>query len=110
MIYFIFFSLVCGEEYFVVSYEIPCIYWSFILLDVVSSSEYLVFRQKSHYSGLYTNFTQNIYLLSYKIMTVQVIIQNNEGKEILRFAGEDHRTFHDMVKAAGVELPISCGM
>ncbi len=43
-------------------------------------------------------------------MTVQVIIQNNEGKEVLRFAGEDHRTFHDMVKAAGVELPISCGM
>jgi hypothetical protein len=33
-------------------------------------------------------------------MTVQVIIHNNEGKEVLRFAGEDHKTFHDMVKAA----------
>ena len=43
-------------------------------------------------------------------MTVQVIIHNNEGKEVLRFAGEDHKTFHDMVKAAWIELPISCGM
>lgn len=43
-------------------------------------------------------------------MTVHVIVQNNEGKEVLRFAGEEHKTFHEMAKSAWVELPISCGM
>ena len=43
-------------------------------------------------------------------MTVQVIIQNNEGKEMLRFVWEDHRSFHEMAKSAWLELPMSCGM
>ena len=41
-------------------------------------------------------------------MSVQVIIHNNEGQEILRFAGEETKTFFQMAKAAGIDLPVSC--
>lgn len=43
-------------------------------------------------------------------MTVQVIINNNEGVELIRFAGEDHKTFAQMTKDAGIDLPVSCGV
>lgn len=43
-------------------------------------------------------------------MTVQVIIQNNIGQEVIRFAGEDSKTFYQMAKDAWLELPISCGV
>lgn len=43
-------------------------------------------------------------------MSVQVIMHNNEGKEVLRFAGEDHKTFYQMAKSAWLELPVSCGV
>jgi len=33
-------------------------------------------------------------------MTVQVIIQNNEAKELIRFAGEENKTFYQMAKTA----------
>lgn len=43
-------------------------------------------------------------------MSVQVIIHNNEGKELVRFAGEESKTFYQMAKEAWLELPISCGV
>ena len=43
-------------------------------------------------------------------MAVQVIIHNSEGKELVRFAGEESKTFYQMAKEAGIELPISCGV
>ncbi len=43
-------------------------------------------------------------------MSVQIIIHNNEGQEILRFAGEETKTFFQMAKGAWVDLPVSCGV
>lgn len=41
-------------------------------------------------------------------MSVNVIIHNNLWEEIVRFAGEETKTFFQMAKAAGVDLPVSC--
>jgi len=43
-------------------------------------------------------------------MSVNVIIHNNWWEEILRFVGEETKTFFQMAKAAGIDLPISCGV
>ncbi len=43
-------------------------------------------------------------------MAVQVIIHNSKDEELVRFAGEDNKTFFQMAKAAWVDLPISCGV
>jgi ferredoxin len=43
-------------------------------------------------------------------MSVHVIIHNNEGQEVTRFAGEETKTFFQMAKAAWIDLPISCGV
>jgi len=41
-------------------------------------------------------------------MSVEVILQNLEWKEIGRFPGYDHMSFYQMAEKHNIEIPVSC--
>jgi len=41
-------------------------------------------------------------------MSVEVILQNLEGKEIGRFPGYDNMSFYQMAEKHNIEIPVSC--